>query len=328
MPKVSIIIPAYNAMTYLPETIETVLSQTFTDFEVLVVNDGSTDRTVEWISQLTEARLRLISQSNQGLSRARNTGITSAQGEYVALLDADDLWESTKLEKQVRCLDENPEVGLVYTWTALADQNGKPTGRIVASHANGNVWQKLTETNIVACGSNPLIRRSCFETVGLFSTDLSSCEDRDMWLRIAKEYPFAVVKEPLVRYRQHRGNMSKNLQTMLEATRTVIERAFHSAPTELLHLRNRSYGSVNLYLGWKAIENMDYKQAIHFRQQACAHRPDLYFSPMCIRLGLAIALMRWFGPQAYSKALSFIYSLRRGVITAKQTKIIHQIKSY
>ena len=316
MPKVTVVIPAYNAMRYLPETMETALAQTFTDFEVLVVNDGSTDHTAEWISQVTDPRVRIVSQENKGLAGARNTGIAHAKGEYIAYLDADDLWEPTKLEKQVRCLDENPEVGLVYTWTALADQYGKSTGRVISSHAEGNVWQELIEFNMVCCGSTPLIRRSCFDVVGLFSPDVSPSDDWDMWLRIANKFAFGVVKEALIRYRQHPSNSSKNFQLMLDTSRTLIERTFASAPTESLYLRNRSYGSIYLYLGWRAIENMDYKQALHFRQQACAHRPQLYFSPRCVRLRLAIALIRWFGPQVYSWVLGLVYTLRRGLVPA------------
>ncbi|MGB5963087.1 MAG: glycosyltransferase family A protein [Coleofasciculaceae cyanobacterium] len=316
MPKVTVVIPAYNAMRYLPETMETALAQTFTDFEVLVVNDGSTDNTAEWVSQVTDPRVRIVSQENKGLAGARNTGIAHAKGEYIAYLDADDLWEPTKLEKQVRCLDENPEVGLVYTWTALADQYGKSTGRVISSHAEGNVWHELIEFNMVCCGSTPLIRRSCFDVVGLFSPDVSPSDDWDMWLRIANKFSFGVVKEALIRYRQHPSNSSKNFQLMLDTSRTLIERTFASAPTESLYLRNRSYGSIYLYLGWRAIENTDYKQAMHFRQQACAHRPQFYFSPRCIRLGVAITLMRWFGTQTYSRALAVVYALRRGLISA------------
>jgi glycosyltransferase involved in cell wall biosynthesis len=126
MPKVSVVIPAYNAMTYLPETVESVLKQTFTNFEVLIINDGSSDHIMQWVTQISDSRVRLISQENQGLPGARNTGIAQAQGEYVAFLDADDWWEPTKLEKQVRCFEERPGVGLVYTWTALIDASRQP----------------------------------------------------------------------------------------------------------------------------------------------------------------------------------------------------------
>jgi glycosyltransferase involved in cell wall biosynthesis len=175
MPKVSIVIPTYNAMKYLPTTVESVLHQTFTDFEVLIINDGSSDGVEEWVSGLTDRRIRLISQANQGLPGARNTGITQAQGKYIAFLDADDLWEPTKLEKQVRCLDEQPEVGVVYTWSRLIDGQGNPTGRIHAGQGEGNIWQQLLlGKDPISNGSSAMVRRGCFDTAGLFDTRLKA----------------------------------------------------------------------------------------------------------------------------------------------------------
>lgn len=311
MPKVSVVIPAYNAMVYLPEALESVLRQTFTDFEVLIINDGSSDRIVEWASQIADPRVKLISQRNQGLSGARNTGIAHTQGEYVALLDADDIWEPTKLEKQVRRLEDNLEVGLVDSWAVLADEQGKPTGKVFGSRIEGDVWKRLVEFQTVCCcGSTSLIRRSCFETVGVFDRDLRCLEDLDMFIRIAAHYSFAVVKEPLIRYRQHPNNMSKNCQGMLDAFRTIIEKAFQSASLELLYLRCRGYGRINLYLAWKSINSRDYKAASHFRQQALAHYSQLRYSWDCIRLSIAIAVMHWFGSQGYDRARTIVRSLR------------------
>lgn len=313
VPKVTIVIPAFNAMKYLAETIDSVFNQTYQDFEVLIVDDGSTDETFNWVSQLSQkkSKVQLISQTNQGVQKARNRGIKEARGEYIAFLDADNLWEPTKLQKQVDALNKNPEAGLCYTWTALADKQGKATGRVVASHAEGNVWQQLTEINFVCCGSTPLIRRSCLNTIGLFAEDLRFSEDWDMWLRIALKYPFIVVKEPLVRYRQHEAGISKNCQSMLDTSRILIERNFANVPTELLHFRNRSYGCIYLYLGWRAIENQNYQQAEEFGAQAIAHRPQLLFSAAYIRLRVAILIRRWLGADFYAQLKQFIFSVRR-----------------
>lgn len=319
MPKVSVVIPAYNAMAYLPETVESVLRQTFTDFEVLIIDDGSSDQIVQWASQVTDPRVKLISQENQGISGARNIGIDYAKGEYVAFLDADDIWEPTKLEKQVRCLEDNPAVGLVNTWVLLTDERGKSTGRMGISHAEGDVWKQLVEFKTVCCcASTPLIRRCCFEIVGVFDRDLSGLADWDMWVRIASHYSFALLKQPLVRYRHHPNNMSKNYQGMLKDFRTAVEKAFHSAPLELLYLRGRAYGRFNLYLAWKPLESRDYKTASHFRQQAIAHYSQLYYSGNCIRLGIAIAVLHWFGPQLYDGVRSLTSALRRRVSSVRQ----------
>jgi len=317
MPKVSVVIPAYNAMNYLPETVESVLRQSFTDFEVLIIDDGSSDHIVQWASQIADPRVRLISQENQGLPGARNTGITQAHGEYIAFLDADDLWELTKLEKQVRCLDNNPAVGLVHTWMLLVDEQGKSTGRVMKSNGEGDIWKQLVERNIIACPS-VIVRRCCFEAVGIFDINLRSIEDWDMWLRIASRYPFAVIKEPLAYYRQLPGSMSKNCQVMEQAFHRVIEKAFHSAPSELLYLKNRSYGYANLCLAWKALQSheRDYKLALHFQQQAIYHYPQLRFSWEYIRLSLALATLQWFGQKQYGKVLTLTYALRRRISKA------------
>lgn len=317
-PTVTVVIPSYNSLRYIPETMETVLNQTYQDFEVLVVNDGSTDGTPDWVDQLSkkEPRVRMISQANKGLPGARNTGIKQARGKYIAILDADDLWESTKLEKQVKSLDNNPQAGLCYTWTALADSEGNSTGRVIASHAEGDVWKQLTEMNIVCCGSTPMIRRSCFDDVGFFDENLRFSEDWDMWLRIAAKYLFSVVKEPLIRYRQHQTNKSKNCQSMLETSRILIERNFANAPIELLYLRNRSYGCIYLYLGWRALENNDAQQAQEYRNQAIAHYPRLAYSARSIRLYTAILIQRWLGADLYDRIKSLIFGLRRRGIRA------------
>lgn len=313
-PKVSVIIPAYNAMNYLPETVESVLRQTFTNFEVLIIDDGSSDNIVQWASELVDTRVKLIKQANQGVSAARNAGIARAQGEYVAFLDADDLWEPTKLEKQVRCLEDNPVVGLVHTWMILADEQGKSKGKLIASNAEGDVWQQLVVRNTILT-SSVMVRRCCFENVGVFDCSLRSYEDWELWIRIASRYSFTLIKEPLVLYRQHTSNTSNNWQVMEQGFRLVMEKIFHSAPSELLYLKNQSYGYANLYLAWKALQSGDgdSKQALHFRQQALVHYPRLRYSRRYIHLSLAIAMMQWFGSDGYQKVLAFINTLRQRI---------------
>ncbi|MEA5567048.1 glycosyltransferase family 2 protein [Anabaena sp. UHCC 0399] len=310
MPRVSVVIPAYNAMVYLPKTVDSVLKQTFTDFEVLIINDGSSDHILEWATGLQDPRVKVISQENQGLPGARNTGIIHAQGEYIAFLDADDLWAPTKLEKQVHCLDNKLTVGLVYTWTVLIDGQDNPTGRIFASHPEGNVWQQLMETNEMCNGSSSMVRRCCFDTVGLFDRSLKSAEDLDMWLRLSARYPFAVVKEPLTFYRQHSNSMSKNRERMIGSLRIVIEKTFQSVPLDLLHLRNRAYASLNVGLAWIAIDEGDYQKSMYFCQQAMLHHPQIRYSQKFIRLSLAILLIRCFGPYGYDAIRSLTRFLR------------------
>jgi glycosyltransferase involved in cell wall biosynthesis len=315
MPKISIVIPAYNSMKYLPETLESVLQQSFTDFEVLIINDGSTDNIIQWASEITDPRVKLISQKNQGVSVARNTGIARARGEYIAFLDADDLWQQTKLEKQVRCLDENPEVGLVHTSTALMDCHGKLTGRIMTAFAEGEVWQELVESNKIAC-SSVMVRRCCLEKVGGFEPNLHFAEDWDLWIRISVHYPFAVLQEPLYYYRQIPNSLSKNLVVLEQSFNFVIEKTFRDVPQELLYLKKRSYGYAYLCLGWKALQSSDkdYKRAIQFSRSSLVYYPQLRYSREYFRLSVATRALQLFGNNGYNKLLELVYAWRRKIL--------------
>jgi glycosyltransferase involved in cell wall biosynthesis len=313
MPKVSVVIPAYNAMTYLPKTLDSVLQQTCTDFEVLIVNDGSTDEIAAWFTTVTDDRVRLISQANQGLPGARNTGIREAQGGYIAFLDADDLWEPTKLEKQVQCLDAKPAVGLVYAWTLLIDRHGNSTGTVTAAQVEGNVWEKLLLGDVVGSGSNAMVRSSCFDRVGLFDPELTSIEDCDMWVRIAAEYQFAVIKEVLVRYRQHPSGMSRNYDRMAQNSRLKIDKNFERVPLEMLYLRPRAYGHAFLWLAWKIMSDAGASErANHYAQQAVLHYPQLRYSAKFLRLQLILKTIALFGADSYPQLKKLSYKLRRG----------------
>ncbi|WP_404787654.1 glycosyltransferase family 2 protein [Altericista sp. CCNU0014] len=321
MPVVSIIIPAYNAMKYLPETVETVLQQTFQDYDVIIVNDGSTDDVETWVANLNHPKIKLISQANQGLSGARNTGIQNAQGDYIALLDADDLWHPTKLEKQVQLLDRFANAGLVYTWTALMDESGRPTGRFFSAEDEGKVWKKLIEFNVVGCGSVPLIRRSCFDTVGLFDRNLRSfVEDWDLWLRMAPHFEFKVVKEPLVYYRQLPSSASRNWEAMAQSYQIVIEKNFSTAPDSMQYLKARSNGFMSLNLAWKPLQGHapQPKVAAEFQRKAIAQYPKIILSKEFWKLTLLIVLNQWLGVKSYRYVLSLMYALRRRLIQVSQ----------
>lgn len=315
MPCCSIIIPAYNALRYLPETLESVLVQTFTDFEVIIINDGSYDNIVEWAVEIQDPRVKFISQENKGVSAARNLGIENAIGEYIAFLDADDLWEPTKLEKQIECFQKNSSLGLVHTEMALIDEESKSLGRKFTSNIEGNGLKSLLEQNTIVT-SSVIVRRSCLERLGNFDINLSSSEDWELWVRIAANYLIAQIKEPLVFYRQHPNNTTKNWQ-MLEQDLYTIEQVFQSVPEELSYLKKRTYAYANIYLAWKALQTGYCQQAAYFRNQAIKHYLPILFSSKLMRLNLAIALLQIFGNNGFTRIQSSIYSIRRRFSTAK-----------
>ncbi|MEL6928881.1 MAG: glycosyltransferase family A protein [Cyanobacteria bacterium J06600_6] len=282
-PTVSVIIPAYNAMNYLPEAIASVQGQTWKDYELLIVNDGSTDNLVNWVAgiQKRDSRLKLLSQTNRGVSAARNLGIAHSQGKYIAFLDADDLWSSTKLEQQVACLDRNLSVGLVDTWIWFADEAGCPLFSGGVDYPVGKVWQRLLTENLIFCGSSPMIRRECFETAGQFDSELFMAEDWHMWVRLAAHYPFQVIKSPLVRYRQARQSVShrgRESLTKWQNYALAIEKVFQSVPPNLQSLKRQAYSNASLYMAKIAYDDCQYRQSVFFGWQSLSYTPKLLFS--------------------------------------------------
>ncbi|UFP96580.1 glycosyltransferase [Gloeobacter morelensis] len=307
MPKVSVVIPAFNALRYLPRTVDSALAQSFGDFEVLIVDDESTDGTADWVRTIADRRVRLLEQKNQGAAAARNAGIRQARGEYIAFLDADDLWEPAKLERQVACLDARPEVGVVYTWVRVIDQDGEPTGSLYRPGDEGRIWPQLVRVNNIY-PSAAMVRRQCFERVGLFDLELRFAEDWEMWLRIAADYAFAVLREPLMRYRRHPQCKSK--KSSEAGLLKVMDKAFERGPEHLQHLKAECYGRIYLYLGWKALERGESVEAWNWRSRAVAYCPRLWRCSPSLRLTAAIAMQQYLSADTYREVATFARKLR------------------
>lgn len=217
MPKVSVIIPTYNRATFLQAAVESVLRQTFQDFEVIVVDDASRDRTAEVIESFTDARIRYIRHDiNKGQGVTRNAGIKHASGEYIALLDDDDEWLPEKLEKQVRLLESRPDdVGMVYTGFRKIDAS---TGKVIAEvipEKRGYIFREMCMRNWIGTCSTVLVRRSCLEAAGWFDEGLASGADYDLWLRISRDFEIACIREPLVLYAVHDGSISTSYEARI-----------------------------------------------------------------------------------------------------------------
>jgi glycosyltransferase involved in cell wall biosynthesis len=319
MPKVSVVIPAYNAMAYLPETMRSALAQDFADFELIVVDDGSKDDIAAWFEKIRDPRAKLVRQENRGLAGARNRGIEECKGEYIAFLDADDLWRADKLRRQAAVLDADPMVGLVYCWIEIIDQHGSPRHQLRPGHGSEHVWRVLMERNVVECGSTPMVRRRCFDELGVFDCSLGSAvEDRDMWLRIAARYAFAVVEEPLVQYRHHAGSASRNWRAMEESTRRVNEKALAANPLglpadELEIIGRRASARGALRLAWKPLQSAELDLAASSAYAAAAVRDDpaIASTSNYRRLRLAQTALRLGGRRGYAALLNLADRLRR-----------------
>ncbi len=216
MTEVSVIIPTYNCKEYITDAIESVLSQTFRDYDIIVVDDGSTDGTKDIVTRYGN-KIKYARQENKGVSAARNTGIGMASGGLIAFLDADDMWLPDKLEKQVMAFDENPALGLVTCGLIVIDENGSVLRRENEPLAFDR--QRLLERIVVRAivGNTPscmMVKRECFNKVGNFDEALSGAEDRDLCMRIVRSYDIYMMPECLIKYRVHGKNAHRNAAGM------------------------------------------------------------------------------------------------------------------
>lgn len=205
MPGVSVVIPAHNAERFIRQALDSVLAQTCPVWEVLVVNDGSTDATSEIVASYGDP-VRCVEQANAGPSAARNRGIREARGDFVAFLDSDDLWLREKLAEQMPRFDPHGRVGLVYCPVQRIDEGGRPLPTSQARALEGRVYYRLLEGNVVAT-SAAVVRKSCFESAGYFPEDMSWAEDWHLWLRLARDHELACVDRPLVLRRTHAASL-------------------------------------------------------------------------------------------------------------------------
>lgn len=238
-------VPAYNAQATITETLESVTQQTFTDFELIVVDDGSTDATSTRAAAIDDSRVRVILTENGGVARARNRGINEARGQHIAFIDADDLWRPTKLQRQLDQLDANADAGVCVTAAMRIDGRSRELGPIPLVLDDNDICTSLLLYSMVAgCVSSGLVRRSALETAGLFNPAFSQCADWDLWLRLSRSARFLSISDDLVLYRVHSHNMSGNVGLLESDTFAVLD-AFYEDPLSApyLPLRDRVYSN-------------------------------------------------------------------------------------
>jgi glycosyltransferase involved in cell wall biosynthesis len=222
LPRISVVIPCYNAERYISATIESVLAQNWPDLEVVVVDDGSKDTSVQIIRERFPHVL-LVQQANQGVAAARNTGIKASSGDWIAFLDADDLWLPGKLHRQWQSIESNPEARMGYTaWQVWESSDAIPTSAFMAQLANdandaakwpgatGWIYPQLL-LDCIVWTSTVLVQRTLLDEIGDFNPTLRIGEDYDLWLRASRHTPIVRVSAPTALYRQHPQSITKSL---------------------------------------------------------------------------------------------------------------------
>jgi len=299
MPRVSVIIPVYNGASTVARAIESVIAQTFTDFEIIAIDNGSRDRSLEVLDQYS-GRVKILKETKRGPSAARNTGVRASSGEYLAFLDADDWWRPTMLERTVQVLDGDPDCALVYTDLALADSTGNEQMASLAGESHPPTVNEMLERLWPILPTGVLMRRSAFDLAGGFEEELIAFEDVYLWLR-AREYgTFGYIAEPLAVWRFALFPDPLKPGGGQEEAGVVFERLVRARYGASGHLhvvaRRRAPRSILGYIGLRALSAGD--RTLARRAFARAIRID----PMRVRNYLRYS--RTLLPNAMARALS------------------------
>lgn len=301
-PLVSVIIPAYNAASLIERTLRSVLSQTYQNLEVWVVDDGSTDQTSEVVMAIAhqDSRLQLLHQANAGVAAARNLAIAHAQGEFIAPIDADDLWHPEAIEKLLAALQSaGKDAAVAYAWSLDIDEQDQSLGIIHADAVQGNVLKTLLCHNFIANASATLIRRCCLDQVGYYNPQLKAqnaqgCEDWDLYLRLAVPFEFAVVPEVLVGYRKVSTSMSGDFGQMARSHTLMLEQVRQKCPTLSPVLFRLSCSSFYLYFAHQCHTYGKPHKTLYWLGQALRAEPVTpLIRPGFYQLGLSSLWQIW-----------------------------------
>jgi glycosyltransferase involved in cell wall biosynthesis len=304
MPKISVIITTYNRAHFVREAIESVLNQTYSDYEIIVVDDGSKDNTREVVNSIPDPRIRYMYQENRGVCGAMNAGIMASKAECVAFLDSDNVLFKTALQKSMAFMDRHPEVGFCYGQISTMDERGRPLrikrfrGPKVTAVNDGKkelVNLLLGERNI----GHFIARTSCVKEVGLFNTELRMSEDWDMWIRLARRCNVGHIAAPMVKARYHTQSLTakSGVEIVKCAHTAVLESVFQDPELGPLYgyLRKRAYFGLNCLLARMAALTGHKSTAIKYFAKAIGIYPGVFVDVRA--LSLIIRSLKVFLPQ-------------------------------
>lgn len=286
-PIVSVVVPMYNVEKYIEGCLESVLNQTFPHFEIICVDDGCTDKTLELVNQYSDPRIIVVRQENKGLAAARNTGINMSRGIYVALLDSDDYWHEKKLEVHVRHLCSRPEVGVSYSPSLFVDDDGNSLGIGQYPKLENITIRDVMCRNPVGNGSAAVIRRSTLNEIGELDLDhhrfnfnyfdplFRQSEDLECWLRIAlnTRWKFEGVKEALTYYRVNTNGLSANVEKQHESWKRVMNKNLKNHKKYYDKWYSLAEAYQERYLARRLIQSGESLKAIKMVNQAILRNP-------------------------------------------------------
>lgn len=294
-PMVSVVIATYNTAKYLPEAVRSVLLQTYNNYEIIVVDDGSTDGTDEVMEQFqSEEKVHYYVLKHGGQAKTKNAGIMASKGDFVAFLDADDFWTIDKIEKQLPCFNRNDNIGIVYTNLTVLDQDGGNRTSSDRKYYNGKITEPLLMDNFVT-GMTSMVRRECFDVCGLFDETLPMGIDYDLWLRLSTKYDFYYLNESTYVYRLWEGQLSKDYKTRMECSIRILNKFFNDFP-DIVSLKVMNKAWAQNYIGRGQCDEIDLKrmEAFHHYVRALKFNPMFVTAWRCIlKLILKYMALRW-----------------------------------
>ena len=262
---VSVIVPVYNREHLIADTLDSILTQTYREFEVIAINDGSKDESLLILNRYADQYpgvFRIIDQENTGQVVARNNGIKHAKGEYIAFLDSDDRWLPEKLAEQVPLFDQL-DVGLVYSGITKIDENGQPFKEELCDPAlTSDLYVNLLVRNQMT-GGTVVVKRAALCKVGLFDETFLAAENWDLWLRVCRDFKPALVNKPLVQYRVHTQNMSKDRNLMILAKKAIVDKHCNQTPRNAkeAQYQNLAYADIDYCMGVQYFSNGEFREA-------------------------------------------------------------------
>lgn len=285
-PDITVVMPVYNVEPYVKASVESVLAQSFDNFELLIIDDGGTDRSIDICREFVDPRMRIISQKNRGLAGARNTGIRYARAGIIAFLDSDDLWHRHKLARHFEHLSQRPEVGVSYSGARLIDDDGRDVGIDQLPKLTGIQSKDIYLRNPVSNGSTPVIRRAALDEIARpsplhpgeqvwFDEHLRQSEDIDCWLRIAllSSWKFEGIPGPLTAYRVNAGGLSANVVKQFDSWTYVRDKVRSLSPAFARRWEASAEAFQLRYLARRAIRMRDQKLALDLAWKSLRKAP-------------------------------------------------------
>ena len=262
-PLVSVVITAYNVEPFIVKSIESALGQTYSNLEIIVVDDGSKDGTDKAVEQFGDPRVRLIRKENGGCASARNAGVEVSRGDFISFLDGDDFWLPNKIERELKCIESHPHADLVFSLSLIVDEQGESLGILKFNTQRSFSFEDLLVENPVGNGSAVLIKKETLDQVGLFDESLPASSDTDMWLRIAKlkNENFICLPQIFTCYRRRSSQTTSDYRRMEKSYELILAKARLIAPNVSRGLERRSRFNANRYHAYIAYEEGDLKAA-------------------------------------------------------------------